>query len=240
MIDLHTVPTPNGHKISIMLEEVGLPYKVIEYDIMKGDQLKPEYLKINPNNKMPAIVDNDPIGGGAPYSVFETGAILLYLAEKTGRFLPADPRKKFAAIKWLMFQVSGLGPYHGQAHHFVRYARVEQAYAKERYMNEARRLLRVMDTVLSQTEYLAGDEYTVADIASWPWIRCAHLIDLHTRDYPSLHRWFTTVGERNGVKRGMDVINGWVYQLQPNQFLKLDEETWSNSFGANQYRDRRC
>jgi len=239
MIDFHGVATPNGHKISIMLEECRLPYNIIEYDISKGDQFTPEYLAINPNNKLPAIVDHDPIGGGEPISVFETGAILMYLAEKTAKFLPQNPRAKYEVIKWLMFQVAGIGPYHGQAHHFIRYARVEQAYSKHRYLNEAKRLLRVVESVLAQREYLAGDEFSIADIAAWPWIRCAHLIDLHTRDYPAIDRWFNAVGVRDGVNRGKDVINGWVYQLPPNLFLKMDDETWSNTFGDNQYQDRR-
>lgn len=238
MIKLHTVPTPNGHKISIMLEEVGLEYEVIPYDISKGDQFKPEYLAINPNNKLPAIVDTDPIGGGAPIEVFETGAILIYLAEKTGKLLPTDPQTRYAVLKWLMFQVAGMGPMHGQAHHFIRYARVDQPYAKQRYFNEVLRQCRVMEKQLSQHEFIAGDTYSIADIACWPWIRALRLIDIHVKDYPQIYRWYKTVEARDAVKRGKDVINGWIYSLAPNTFLPLDDQTWSYSFGAEQYKER--
>lgn len=239
MIKLHTVPTPNGHKISIMLEEVGLPYEVIPYDITKGDQFRPEYLAINPNNKLPAIVDTDPVGGGAPIEVFETGAILIYLAEKTGKLLPADPQKRYAVLKWLMFQVAGIGPMHGQAHHFIRYARVEQVYARERYFNEVLRQCRVMEKQLDANAFIAGDAYSIADISCWPWVRALRLIDIHIKkDFPATYRWFKAIEEREAVQRGKDVINGWIYGLAPNTFLKLDEKTWSYSFGEEQYKVR--
>ena len=238
MIKLHTVPTPNGHKISIMLEEVGLDYELIEYDITKGDQFKADYLAINPNNKLPAIVDLDPIGGGEPIEVFETGAILIYLAEKTGQLLPTDPQQRYAVLKWLMFQIAGVGPMHGQGHHFIRYARVDQPYAKERYFNEVLRQCRVVEKQLSVHEFIAGPEYSIADIALWPWVRALRLIDIHVKDYPNTYRWFKTIMAREAVQRGKDVINGWIYSLAPNTFLPLDEKTWSYSFGEEQYRAR--
>lgn len=239
MIHLHTVPTPNGHKISIMLEEVGLPYEVHPYDISKGDQFRPEYLAINPNNKLPAIVDTDPLGGGAPLEIFETGAILIYLADKSGQLLPSDPRQRYAVLKWLMFQVAGMGPMHGQAHHFIRYARVEQVYARERYFNEVLRQCRVMEKQLSGQDFIATSEYSIADIACWPWVRALRLIDIHIKkDFPAIYRWYKTIEEREAVQRGKDVINGWIYGLPPNTFLKLDEQTWSYSFGNEQYRIR--
>lgn len=238
MIELHTVPTPNGHKVSIMLEEVGLDYEIIPYDIAKGDQFKPELLALNPNNKLPVLVDKDPIGGGEPIVVFETGAILIYLAEKTGQFFPQDPQQKYAVLKWLMFQMSAVGPLQGQAHHFVRYAREEQPYARERYCNESRRQCRVLEGQLKTHSFVAGD-YSIADIALWPWIRALPLIDIHIdQDYPALARWYSEVGERPGVKKGKNAINGWVYKLAPNQFLELDDKTWSYSFGEEQYKDR--
>lgn len=239
MIDLHTVPTPNGHKISIMLEEVGLPYRVIEYDITKGDQFKPEYLAINPNNKLPAIVDTDPSGSDQTISLFETGAILIYLAEKTGQLLPTAPQQRYAVLKWLMFQVSAVGPLQGQAHHFVRYAREDQPYSKSRYMNETLRQCRVLEGQLQNNAYLAGADYSIADIATWPWVRALRLIGIHIKqDFPNLYRWYKTIDQREAVQRGKDVINGFIYSVPPNTFLPLDDKTWSYSFGEEQYRPR--
>ena len=170
MIDLYTWPTPNGHKIHIMLEEIGLDYRVIPIDIGAGDQFKPEFLKISPNNKMPAIVD--PEGpDGQPISLFESGAILIYLAEKTGRFLPTEPRARFLVLQWLMFQMGHIGPMLGQVHHFLRYAPEKIPYAMDRYSNEAKRLYGVLDKRLGEVEFLAGDDYTIADMAVWPWVR---------------------------------------------------------------------
>lgn len=239
MIDLHTVPTPNGHKISIALEELGLEYNVIPYDISIGDQFKPELLALNPNNKLPVLVDHDPIPGSSePMVIFETGAILLYLSEKTGKLMAQDPATRFQQLQWLMFQVSSVGPLQGQAHHFIRYARVPQDYARERYVNESLRQCRVLETQLQQQNYLAGD-YSIADIACWPWLRCLSLIDIHLdKDFPRLHDWFKRIEERPAVQKGKDVIHGWVYQLPPNFKMELDEKTWSYSFGAEQYRQR--
>jgi GST-like protein len=238
VIDLHTVPTPNGHKISIALEELGLAYQVIPYDISAGDQFKPELLALNPNNKLPVIVDHEPLGGGAPITVFETAAILIYLADKSGQLLATNSQLRYQQLQWLMFQVASVGPLQGQAHHFVRYARVAQDYAKERYLNESRRQCRVLEGQLSTQDYLAGD-YSIADIACWPWVRALPLIDIHLeKDYPNLFKWYLRIKQREAVKRGKNLIHGWVYQLPPNFKMDLDDKTWSYSFGEEQYKSR--
>jgi GST-like protein len=234
MIDLHSVATPNGHKVSIMLEEVGLPYTVIPYDIFSGDQFKPEFLKLNPNNKLPVIVDNDPAGGGEPFAVFESGAILVYLADKTGQLWPTDPRQRSMVMQWLMFQMAGLGPMHGQAHHFIRYAPDRLPYPTDRYMAEACRLMRVMDSRLAQVEYLAGD-YSIADIACWPWIRASRLISLTLDEYPNLKRWFETIKQRPAVARGGRVIDATVDTRPASEKVPLNAQQWSNLFGAQQH-----
>ena len=233
MIDLHMVATPNGHKVSIMLEEVGLDYRVIPYDIFRGDQFSPEFLALNPNNKLPVIVDHDPIGGGAPFPVFETGAILAYLADKTGRFWPAAPRERHTVLQWLMFQMAGLGPMHGQAHHFIRYAPGDHPYARERYLGEARRLLQVMDMRLAAAEYLA-DEYSIADMACWPWIRALRLISIPLTDYPQVARWFAAIEARPAVQRGASVIDDSVKWRAASTKVPLDAGQWSTLFGERQ------
>lgn len=235
MIDLHTVATPNGHKISIMLEEVGHAYEVIPYDIFAGQQFTPEFLKLNPNNKLPVIVDHDPIGGGAPYTVFETGAILIYLAEKTGRLLSTEPRARHDTLQWLMWQMAGLGPMHGQAHHFIRYAPGENEYARERYLNEAKRLLGVMERRLGEVAYLAG-EYSIADVASWPWVRGTRLISLSLDEYPNLARWFHTIEARPAVERGGSVIDDSIKRRPPSEKVPLNDAQWSTLFGQRQWR----
>lgn len=237
MIDLHTVATPNGHKVSIMLEEVGLPYTVIPYNIFAGDQFKPELLALNPNNKLPVILDRDPMGGGEPFAVFESGAILAYLADKTGKLWPTDPRGRHTVLQWLMFQMAGLGPMHGQAHHFIRYAPEKMDYPTQRYMNEAKRLLGVMDRRLGQVEYLAGD-YSIADIASWPWIRALRLISVSLDDYPNLHRWYRAIKARPAVERGGRVIDDTVNTRAASTKVQMNEGQWSNLFGDNQYARR--
>ena len=204
MIDLYTWPTPNGFKVSIMLEETGLPYNVIPVDIGAGDQFKPDYLKISPNNKMPAMVDTDG-PGGKPYSLFESGAILMYLAEKTGKFMPTETRARYDVIKWLMFQMGGLGPMLGQAHHFRQYAPEPIPYAIDRYTNEAKRLYGVMDRRLGEVEYLAG-AYSIADMASYPWIRPHKRQGQDLNDFPNLKRWFDAIAERPAVQRGVKVL----------------------------------
>lgn len=237
MIDLHTVPTPNGHKISIALEELGFDYRVIPYDISQGDQFSPELLALNPNNKLPVIVDNDAEGG--PITVFESGAILIYLAEKSGQLLSREPSQRYAELQWLMFQMAGVGPLQGQAHHFVRYAREEQPYSKQRYLQESLRQCRVIESQLSQQHYIAGEQFSIADIALWPWLRALPLIGIHAEQtFPGIHRWFNALAERPAFQRGKDVINGWVYDLPPNFYMELDDKTWSYSFGEEQYKER--
>ncbi len=234
MIDLHTVATPNGHKVSIMLEEIGAEYRVIEVNMGAGEQLTPEFLALNPNNKAPVLVDNDP-SLAEPITVFETGAILIYLAEKAGRFLPASGAARYRVLQWLMFQKAAVGPFQGQAHHFVRYAPVEQDYAQERFLNETKRQLSVLEREFGQRDFLA-DDYSIADMALWPWIRCLSLIDIHpAQSYPKLQAWFERVGVREGVQRGKDVINGGVYELPPNFKIPLPEEVWSVNFGDRQF-----
>jgi GSH-dependent disulfide-bond oxidoreductase len=200
MIALYYWPTPNGHKITIFLEEAGLPYRIVPVDIGKGDQLRPEFLAISPNNKMPAIVDDAPKDGGAPLSIFESGAILLYLAEKTGKFLPEDLRGRVAALEWLFWQVGGLGPMAGQNHHFARYAPQKIPYAIDRYVNETNRLYGVLDRRLAQAPYLAGD-YSIADMAAYPWIVPHEAQGQSLEDFPDLQRWFEAIAARPAVER---------------------------------------
>ena len=203
MIDLYTWRTPNGRKVSIMLEEVELPYAAHPIDIGKDEQFAPDFLAISPNNKIPAIVDRDGPDGG-PYSVFESGAILLYLSEKAGgRFLPRDARPRYDVMQWLMFQMGGVGPMFGQAHHFIR-AKEAVPYAIERYKNEAKRLYGVMEKRLSAHEYLAG-EYSVADIATYPWVGRHEMHQVDLADFPQVKRWFDAVSARPAVQRGMKV-----------------------------------
>lgn len=203
MIDLYTWTTPNGRKVSIMLEETGLPYRVHAVNIGAGEQHSPEFLAISPNNRIPAIVDQEG-PEGTPYALFESGAILLYLSWKTGRFLPSSPREKFEVIQWLMFQMGGVGPMFGQVHHFLRSAPAPVPYAIERYSKETRRLYRVLNTHLETHEYL-GSEYSVADIATYPWVARHewHKVDL--LEFPAVKRWFDQVGARPAVQLGMKV-----------------------------------
>jgi GST-like protein len=225
-IDLYYWPTPNGWKITIFLEETGLPYNVIPVDITAGDQFKEDFLKISPNNKMPAIVD--PEGpGGEPVSLFESGAILIYLAEKTGELLPRSPREKYLVLQWLMFQVGHVGPMLGQAHHFRQYAPEEIPYAIERYTNEAARLYGVMDRRLSEVEYFAG-EYSIADVAIFPWIVPHENQGQDLGDYPNLARWYEAVRSRPAVQRGLDVGR----ELRRRLGRDMDEETRRILFGG--------
>jgi GST-like protein len=203
MIDLYTWPTPNGHKAAIMLEECALEYRVHPVDIANGEQLDPEYVAINPNGKIPTIVDQDG-PGGTPFAVFESGAILIYLAEKTGRFLSAEPRPRSQAIQWLMFQVGAIGPMFGQAHHFRRFAPKPLPYAIERYSKEAARLYGVLDKRLAVSEFLAG-EYSIADIASYPWVVRHEWQGVALSDHPNVSRWVEMIGQRAAVQRGMQV-----------------------------------
>ncbi|WP_423708394.1 glutathione binding-like protein [Undibacterium sp. WLX3042] len=205
MIDVYSWPTPNGHKIHIMLEECGLAYRAIPVDIGAGDQFKPEFLAISPNNKIPAIVDADG-PDGQPISLFESGAILLYLAGKTGQFLGNSDREKYETLQWLMFQMGGFGPMLGQAHHFRIYAPEKIEYAIDRYTNEARRLYGVIDKKLARTAYLAGEEYTIADIAVFAWARSFANQGIDWADFPDAKRWFDTISERPAVQRGVQVL----------------------------------
>src|SRR3712207_5929330 len=203
-IDLYYWPTPNGYKITIFLEEVGLPYNVVPVDIAAGDQFEPEFLKISPNNKMPAIVD--PEGpDGEPISLFESGAILIYFAEKTGRFLPGPPRERYAVLQWLMFQMGHVGPMLGQAHHFRRYPPETTPYAAPGYRDGAARLYRVIDRRLAESLFIAGDEYTIADMAIFPWLRSHENQGQSLDDYPSLKRWYEGVEARPAIRRALDV-----------------------------------
>jgi GSH-dependent disulfide-bond oxidoreductase len=204
MIDLHYWPTPNGWKISIMLEETGLPYRVVPVNIGRGEQFRPEFLALSPNNRMPAIVDHDPPGGGAPIGIFESGAILLYLGDKTGRFLPADLRGRYEVTQWVMWQMGGLGPMAGQAHHFRQYAPEKIPYAIDRYTNEVNRLYGVMDKRLADREFLAG-AYSIADMAAYPWVVPWKNQGQDLDAFPHLHRWFEAMRARPAVARGLDV-----------------------------------
>ncbi|MDB5626252.1 MAG: Glutathione S-transferase domain, partial [Tardiphaga sp.] len=200
MIDLHYAPTPNGWKISIMLEECGLPYALRPMQLGRGDQHRPEFLKLSPNGRMPAIIDHDPIGGGAPLSIFESGAILIYLAEKSAQLLPADARGKFDVLQWLMWQMGGLGPMLGQNGHFLLYAPEKIPYAIDRYTREAKRLYGVLDAHLADGRaHLAGD-YSIADIACFPWIMTHKAQGLTLDDYPHVKRWFAHVRARPQVQ----------------------------------------
>ncbi|MBQ0958770.1 glutathione S-transferase N-terminal domain-containing protein [Ideonella sp. 4Y11] len=205
MIEVYSWATPNGHKVHIMLEECGLPYRVHAVDIGAGEQFDPAFLAISPNNKIPAIVDPDG-PDGAPISLFESGAILLYLAGKTGRFLPASTHGKYDVLQWLMFQMGGVGPMLGQAHHFRIYAPEKINYAVERYTNEARRLYKVMNARLARSTYLGGHDYSIADIAVYPWLRSWKNQGIAWSDYPHLKGWFDEIGQRPAVQRGCEVL----------------------------------
>ncbi|MDY7537805.1 glutathione binding-like protein [Undibacterium sp. RTI2.1] len=230
MIDVYSWPTPNGHKIHIMLEECGLAYRAIPVDIGAGDQFKPEFLAISPNNKIPAIVDADG-PDGQPISLFESGAILLYLAGKTGKLLGKTDREKYQTLQWLMFQMGGFGPMLGQAHHFRIYAPTKIAYAVDRYTNEAKRLYGVLEKQLSQTAYLAGDEYTIADIATYPWARSAANQGIDWADFPNTKRWFDTIDARPAVQRGVKVLADLRKPL-------LDDKAKEALFGKTQYNKK--
>jgi len=229
MIDVYTWATPNGHKVHIMLEECALPYNVHAIDIGAGDQFKPEFLKISPNNKIPAIVDSDG-PDGKPMSLFESGAILLYLAAKTGRFLPTDVRGRYDVLQWLMFQMGGVGPMFGQAHHFRTYAPEKVEYAINRYTNEAKRLYGVMDRKLGQTEYIAGD-YSIADIATFPWTRSYANQGVDLAEFPNVKRWYEAIDARPAVQRGVQVL------ADRRKPVRTDKER-DILFGATQYERR--
>jgi len=229
-IDLYAWTTPNGYKISIMLEEVGLPYREIPIDIGAGDQFVPEFLEISPNNKIPAIVDPDG-PGGSPISLFESGAILIYLAEKTGRFYGTNDRERYDVLQWLMFQMAGFGPMLGQAHHFRVYAPETIPYAVDRYTREANRLYGVMDRQLGKVEYLAGD-YSIADMATFPWARSYERQGVDLAEYPNVRRWFDAINARPAVQKGLELLK------EHQRTGPLDEKARQNMFGAAQFQRR--
>ena len=204
MIDLYTWTTPNGRKVSIMLEELGLAYRAHRIDITKGEQFAPAFVALNPNSKIPVIVDPDG-PEGKPFALFESGAILIYLAGKAGRLLPGDVRGRYVTLEWLMFQMASVGPMFGQTHHFRRAAPEKIAYAIERYTNETRRLYGVMDKRLATVPYLAGESYTIADVATYPWAARHEWQTVDLNEFPNVKRWFDTVGARPAVVRGMAV-----------------------------------
>jgi GST-like protein len=230
MIDVYSTATPNGHKVHIMLEETGLPYRVHHINIGEGDQFKPEFLAISPNNKIPAIVDAEG-PDGKPMSLFESGAILVYLASKVDKFLGNTDREKFATLQWLMFQMGGVGPMLGQAHHFRIYAPEKVEYAVNRYTNEAKRLYGVIDKQVAKHGYLAGDEYTIADIATFPWLRSWKNQGIDFDDYPNAKRWFDEISERPAVKRGVEVLSNLRKPL-------MDDKAKEVLFGNTQYERR--
>ena len=227
IIEVYSWATPNGHKVHIMLEECGLPYRAMPVDIGAGDQFKREFLAISPNNKIPAIVD--PSGpDGKPMALFESGAILLYLAGKTGKFLPGDIRGKYQVLEWLMFQVGGVGPMLGQAHHFRIYAPERIEYAINRYTNEAKRLYGVMNKQLANAKYIAGAQYSIADIAIFPWLRSWKNQGISWNDYPHLKGWFDEIAARPAVQRGVEVLAAQRKSL-------VDDKAREALFGATQY-----
>jgi GST-like protein len=230
MIKLYSWPTPNGNKVHIMLEECGLAYEAIPVNIGAGEQFQPEFLKISPNNKVPALVDTDG-PDGRPIALFESGAILLYLAAKTGRFLPKSDRQKFEVLQWLMFQMGGVGPMLGQTHHFRIYAPDKLPYAIDRYTNEARRLYGVMNTQLARHRYIAGASYSVADIAIFPWLRNWANQGIEWEDYPHVKAWFDKIAKRPAVVRGVSVL---AHLRKPLQ----DDKAREVLFGKTQYQAR--
>ena len=234
MIDLYFWMTPNGYKVTIMLEELGWKYNVIPVNIGKGDQFKPDFLKISPNNRMPALVDHDG-PGGKPISVFESGAMLMYLAEKAGfQFMPQDMRRRYDVIQWLMFQMASVGPMLGQAHHFRRYAPEKIEYAVDRYTNEARRIYGVIDKRAGEAPYLAG-EYSIADMATYPWLRTHNWQGQDLNDFPNLKRWYDSIQARPAVQRGLAVMKDEVERARDQP---PDKSSWDILFGKKQFERR--
>lgn len=227
MIELHYWPTPNGHKITLFLEESGLPYTIKPVNIGKGEQFEPAFLKISPNNRMPAIVDTAPADGDQPISVFESGAILQYLAEKSGHFLPKDLRSRTTVMEWLFWQVGGLGPMLGQNHHFNRYAPEKIPYAIDRYVRETRRLYGVLDKQLEGRDFIAGKDYSIADMAAYPWTVSHEDQGMKLEDFPRLKRWFEHIHARDATKRAYAIGDSIKGKLD----ARTDEEARQNLFG---------
>ena len=230
MIEVLTWPTPNGHKVHVMLEECALPYRVTPVNIGAGDQFQPQFLAVSPNNKIPAITDPDG-PDGKPISLFESGAILLYLAAKTGKFLPATDRERFEVLQWLMFQIGSVGPMLGQAHHFRIYAPEPITYAIDRYSNEAKRLYGVIDKRLARSPFLGGREYSIADIATFPWLRSWENQGVTLSDYPHLEKWYEAIAARPAVQRGVQVL------AELRKPVRSDKER-EVLFGKTQYQRR--
>jgi GST-like protein len=226
MIDVHYWTTPNGHKVTIFLEETGIPYRIVPVNIGKGEQFNPEFLKISPNNRIPAIVDHAPTAGGAPISVFESGAILVYLGEKTGQFLPTDVRARVETLQWLFWQMGGLGPMAGQNHHFSGYAPEKLPYAIERYVKETNRLYGVLNKRLADRAFIAG-AYSIADMASYPWIVPYERQSQKLEDFPNLKRWFEAIRERPAVQRAYARAN------EINTASTMSEEAKKILFGQS-------
>lgn len=229
MIDLYAWPTPNAYKVSIMLEEVGLAYRVLPVNIMAGEQFAPEFLKISPNNRMPAIIDHDAMGGDV--SIFESGAILMYLAEKTGRFWPAEIPARYKVAEWVMWQMAGFGPMLGQAGHFIKFAQEKIPYAIKRYRNEAKRLFGVLDRQLADKEYVAGD-YSIADMACYPWSLISTWMDLGVDEFEHVKRWQDLMAARPAVMRGMALL------AEKRQEPKMDEKAREVLYGKRQLEQR--
>ena len=219
MIDLYYWTTPNGHKITMFLEEAGVPYTIKPVNISKGDQFKPEFLAVAPNNRIPAIVDHEPKGGGAPISIFESGAILVYLAEKTGRFMPSDLRGRTEVLQWLLWQMAGLGPMAGQNHHFSQYAPEKIPYAIERYVKETNRLYGVLNKRLADRAFMAGADYSIADMAAYPWIVPWTRQGQNLDNFPNVRRWFDAIRARPATVRAYAKVD----EVNPNQPTVTDE-----------------
>jgi GST-like protein len=234
MIDLYFWITPNGYKLTILLEELGWKYNVIPVNIGKGEQFKPEFLKISPNNRIPAMVDHEG-PGGQPIAIFESGAMMMYLAEKSGhRFMPQDTRGRYDVIQWLMFQMASVGPMLGQAHHFRRYAPDQIQYAIDRYTNEARRIYGVIDKRVGEAGYLAG-EYSIADMATYPWLRTHNWQGQKLEDFPNLKRWYDTIEARPAVQCGLAVMKE---EVERTRAAQPDKKSWDILFGKQQFERR--
>jgi len=231
MLDLYAWPTPNAHKVSIMLEEIGLPYNVVAIDIRAGDQFASDFLRISPNNRIPAIVDHDAPGG--PLSIFESGAILMYLAEKSGRFWSTDARKRYEVAQWVMWQMGGLGPMLGQVSHFKYFAPEKLPYAIDRYFAEAKRLFGVLDKRLQDRDFLAGD-YSIADMASYSWTTLHEYLEIPIEDYPAVQRWQARMAARPAVERGMALL----FEKRATAAQPMDEKSRENLFGQAQHERR--
>jgi GST-like protein len=236
MIEVWSWPTPNGHKVHIALEELDLPYTVVPVDISQGEQFKPEFLAITPNHRIPAIVDDAPAfgaPGGKPFALFESGAILIYLSEKSGgKLIPADPAGRYACLQWIMFQMGGVGPMFGQYNHFARYAPEKIPYAIERYTSELQRMHRVLDRRLSEAAFLAGPDYSMADIATFPWVRNPDRRGIDLDDYPNVKRWHDSIDARPAVQRGVAVL------AEKQRRADITDQERENLFGKVQFAAR--